>query len=297
MSPVVEDVRGKRIRVFRNGDMYDAGKRLVINPRVYRNYEQFLSRITAEINLVTGAARRVYTLDGQPLHTLDDIKDGSIYVATSGEHLKRIPYLITTDPTLAAISSSNIRGGPGRASGVGVRDRGLSVAASDVDEDERAATEAAQRPAYLRASYSRKRPSAWGAGAVNQRFGTSRVVKAADEGKQAEKERPLFGPTSKAYRVTVFVNGEATTPGTSLVLNYRNCKTYEQLLRNLTDNLQISVRKLYDAETGHRISSLRQLHEHQNIVASVSDGFKPVAYLIEHFNRGKDPRGEDEVRS
>ncbi|TPX64335.1 hypothetical protein SpCBS45565_g05971 [Spizellomyces sp. 'palustris'] len=242
----LDEFRSKRIRVFRNGDLYEPGKKLVINTRVYRNFEQFLSRLSDEINLVNGAVRKVFTLDGHIIRTLDDLKDGAVYVATGGESFKKIPYLITADIPASAVS--------GMTNG---------------DSESR------EKSALIRT----KRPSGWGVNTIKERFGTSRAPKEVQE--RRKKERPIFGPTSKAYKVTVFTNGDGASTGIKMILNYRNCRTFDQLLKNLTELLRISVRRLYDAENGHKISNLRQIHDGQNLVAAVADGFKHTTYHIQ----------------
>lgn len=64
-------------------------------------------------------------------------------------------------------------------------------------------------------------------------------------------------------------------------------------MKNLTGVLNMGVRKLYDAETGHKVTNLRQVHDGQNLVAAVADGFKQVPYMIEHPAKGG--RLEDDV--
>ncbi|KAJ3178740.1 Doublecortin domain-containing protein 2C [Geranomyces variabilis] len=238
MSAIEE--RSKRIRVFRNGDIYDRGRRLVINPRVYRNFEQ-------DLNLTNGAARRVFALTtGHPVASLDDLADNGIYIASAGDALKRIPYLV--DPSAATGSQMQLpqHEPPGRR--------------------------------------------LWhGATVVPRRVFKQGVLEAGTSGEELrDREHTLFGPTSKAYKITVFHNGEASIPGVSSVLNYRNCRSFEQFLRHLTELLRGSVRKVYDAETGGRINNLRQVRDGQNIVVatSMAESFKRVPYLFPDGRRG-----------
>ncbi|KAJ1537207.1 Doublecortin domain-containing protein 2C, partial [Cladochytrium tenue] len=92
-----EDFRSRKIRIFRNGDVFAPGKKLVVSPRVYRNYEQFLHNISLELNLLNGAVRRVYTLDGRAVRGLADLCDGQSYVATGGEQFKHVAYRVLDD--------------------------------------------------------------------------------------------------------------------------------------------------------------------------------------------------------
>ncbi|KAI9000054.1 hypothetical protein BC832DRAFT_157729 [Gaertneriomyces semiglobifer] len=96
----------------------------------------------------------------------------------------------------------------------------------------------------------------------------------------AEKEAPIFGPTNKGYRINVFVNGHHTTPGTSIVLNWRNCRTWDQLIKTLVDLVNLPVRRLYEAESGKRVSRLRQLRDGMNMVVTDGQPFKNVPYQI-----------------
>lgn len=36
--------------------------------------------------------RKLYTLGGSPIHGLDSLEDGGMYVASSGDKFKRVPY-------------------------------------------------------------------------------------------------------------------------------------------------------------------------------------------------------------
>ncbi|KAI9102534.1 hypothetical protein DFS34DRAFT_577191 [Phlyctochytrium arcticum] len=227
----MDEFRSKRVRVFRNGDIYEPGKKLVINTRVYRNFEQFLARLSDELSLVNGAVRKVYSLDGHLVKTLDDLKDGAVYVASGGEHFKRVPYLLTADIPTSALPPSN---------------NSANTAPEILPRKENGLT-----PLDVQ------------------------------EVKKKEKERPIFGPTSKAYKVTVFVNGDNTSSGLKMILNYRNCRTFEQLFRNLTELLRMSVRKLYDAFNGHRITRLVQIRDGMNLVAAVGEPFRAVNYHLD----------------
>lgn len=44
------------------------------------------------VKLNGGAVRRVYTIKGKILNSFDELEDGGIYVATSGEAFKKVPY-------------------------------------------------------------------------------------------------------------------------------------------------------------------------------------------------------------
>lgn len=40
------ETHGRRIRIFRNGDLYYPGKKMLISPTYHRNFEQVLSLLT-----------------------------------------------------------------------------------------------------------------------------------------------------------------------------------------------------------------------------------------------------------
>ena len=48
--------------------------------------------------MTSGAVRRMYSIDGTPVKSLGEIKDGGMYVASGGDSFKRVPYLIEDDP-------------------------------------------------------------------------------------------------------------------------------------------------------------------------------------------------------
>lgn len=107
------------------------------------------------------------------------------------------------------------------------------------------------------------------------------------------KETPIFNSNvrppqanhparmqSKAYRVVVYVNGDAGVPGRRLLLNHRTCKSFSQLLRVVSDSVktQTSIRRLYNIKTGRQITRLSELSDGMSIAAAGGGGFKRVAY-------------------
>lgn len=47
--------------------------------------------------MTSGAVRKIYTIEGRPIKRFDELEDAGTYVATSGENLKRVAYLLDTD--------------------------------------------------------------------------------------------------------------------------------------------------------------------------------------------------------
>ena len=69
-----------------------------------------MHQLAEDVPLTSGAVRRVYTIDGSPVRSLDDIKDGGMYVASGGETFKRVPYLLDDENVgEAAIKSRDIK--------------------------------------------------------------------------------------------------------------------------------------------------------------------------------------------
>ncbi|KAJ3197466.1 hypothetical protein HDU67_003721, partial [Dinochytrium kinnereticum] len=101
------------------------------------------------------------------------------------------------------------------------------------------------------------------------------------------------------YRVVVFANGDTANPGLKLVLNYRNCKSFDQLLTILSNLMRLKagfVRKLYDAESGRRVQSLKDLKDGENLVAGTWEPFKRVKYPLINPNMNQfDVKKEDDT--
>jgi hypothetical protein len=99
----------RRIKLYRNGDEYFTGKKLVITTN-YRNFEQLLTECSLDVGFVIGGVRRIYHLGGKRIRSIDEFIDGEAYVATAGEGLKRIDYLTESDlpPAFRSYSKGNL---------------------------------------------------------------------------------------------------------------------------------------------------------------------------------------------
>ena len=51
-----------------------------------------MHNVSGELNLLNGAVRRVYTIEGRPIKSLEDIHESGVYVATAGEMFKKAVY-------------------------------------------------------------------------------------------------------------------------------------------------------------------------------------------------------------
>uniref|UniRef100_A0A671YWZ0 Si:dkey-25g12.4 n=1 Tax=Sparus aurata TaxID=8175 RepID=A0A671YWZ0_SPAAU len=72
----------KTVTVYRNGDAFFAGKKIVVNPRQVTTFDHFLASLTKGIEAPFGAVRKLYThREGHRVQQLDDLKHGDVYVA------------------------------------------------------------------------------------------------------------------------------------------------------------------------------------------------------------------------
>ncbi|XP_066535150.1 doublecortin domain-containing protein 2B isoform X2 [Hoplias malabaricus] len=81
------------IHVFRNGDVLSPAMRFIIPRSMQKNLEQVLSLVSEKAMLRTGAVRRLCTLDGVTLTSVEELESGHCYVAVGTERFKKLPYL------------------------------------------------------------------------------------------------------------------------------------------------------------------------------------------------------------
>lgn len=101
--PSIEErdlVHGTPIKVYKNGDPWFPGKRVVVNQRQHPTFESFLNYLTSTLK-EDRAVRRLYTPDhGTRITDYDQIKPENVYVTShalgSNEHLKRIRWDVHT---------------------------------------------------------------------------------------------------------------------------------------------------------------------------------------------------------
>ncbi|KAI8897395.1 hypothetical protein BC833DRAFT_527115 [Globomyces pollinis-pini] len=241
MSSII-DTPARRIKVYRNGDIYHAGKKMIV-PYHTRNFEQFLSECSQDVNLVNGGVRRLFNVHGKRIKSLDDILDSESYVATGGEPFKNVDYLLQEEnipPVFKGYSRSNL----------------------PILRDNSTISTTSQQ-------------------LVRRKVNRSNGGLLIDEPKFPPPTSGMFNATTKAFKVVVFENGEANNEGIRLILNHRNCKTFEQLLKFLSSLKLLKsgqVRKIYDVKTGQKLKTLKDLVHGQNLALSSFDYFKKVNY-------------------
>lgn len=230
---VVSGFSVRKVRLFRNGDAYTRGKKVIVTPKIYKNFEQLLYNVSNDIKLVNGAVRKIYDLEGRAVLSLDDLQEGGSYIAAGNEPFRKVLYKLKEDEKNSSLSSLE------RLSGVKPRTRRKT-----------------RRIMFLP------------------------LLAAKSDGEYAPAENQLFGPTSKAFRVAVFTNGLPGIPPMRLVLNYRNCKSIDQVLGTISAAMERRIIKLIDLDGETPIKELQGIKDGMNIVAVGGEGFKKAAYPL-----------------
>ncbi|XP_009473672.1 PREDICTED: doublecortin domain-containing protein 2 [Nipponia nippon] len=84
----------KSVRVYRNGDPFFPGHRIVINEKKVSNFEVFLKEVTGRVKAPFGAVRNIYTpRGGHRVRQLEELQSGEQYVAGGREAFKKLNYL------------------------------------------------------------------------------------------------------------------------------------------------------------------------------------------------------------
>ncbi|XP_062985855.1 doublecortin domain-containing protein 2 isoform X2 [Elgaria multicarinata webbii] len=84
----------KSVMVYRNGDPFFPGRRVVIHEKKVSSFDVFLKEVTGGVNASFGAVRNIYTpRGGHRIRQLDDIQSGEHYVAGGREAFKKLNYL------------------------------------------------------------------------------------------------------------------------------------------------------------------------------------------------------------
>ncbi|XP_050164849.1 doublecortin domain-containing protein 2 [Myiozetetes cayanensis] len=84
----------KSVLVYRNGDPFFPGRRIVINEKKVSNFDVFLKEVTGGVKAPFGAVRNIYTpRGGHRVRQLEELQSGEQYVAGGREAFKKLNYL------------------------------------------------------------------------------------------------------------------------------------------------------------------------------------------------------------
>lgn len=81
----------RTIIVYRNGDAFFPGRKIVVNPRQASTFDSFLTSLTRGVEAPFGAVRKLHTpVQGREVQHLEDLKHGSAYVAAGKEQFRKL---------------------------------------------------------------------------------------------------------------------------------------------------------------------------------------------------------------
>ncbi|XP_074981456.1 doublecortin domain-containing protein 2 isoform X3 [Caretta caretta] len=84
----------KSVLVYRNGDPFFPGHRVVVHEKKVSNFEVFLKEVTGGVKAPFGAVRSIYTpRGGHRVRQLEELQSGEHYVAGGREAFKKLNYL------------------------------------------------------------------------------------------------------------------------------------------------------------------------------------------------------------
>ncbi|NXN99250.1 DCDC2 protein, partial [Rhinopomastus cyanomelas] len=84
----------KNVLVYRNGDPFFPGRRIIIHEKKVSNFEVFLKEVTGQVKAPFGAVRNIYTpRGGHRVRQLEELQSGEHYVAGGREAFKKLNYL------------------------------------------------------------------------------------------------------------------------------------------------------------------------------------------------------------
>ena len=74
-------MKPKIIAILRSGLKPRKAVRVLLNNRNTKSFENLLGDLTNTVKLDTGAVRKIFTLDGKPVMTLQDFTEAEVFIA------------------------------------------------------------------------------------------------------------------------------------------------------------------------------------------------------------------------
>nr|XP_023695126.1 doublecortin domain-containing protein 2C isoform X2 [Paramormyrops kingsleyae] len=92
-SSLAQPPPAKTVLVYRNGDPFFPGRKIVVSQRRTSTFDGFLSSVTRGMEAPFGAVRNVYTpREGHKIVALEQLQHGEGYVAAGAERFKKLDY-------------------------------------------------------------------------------------------------------------------------------------------------------------------------------------------------------------
>uniref|UniRef100_A0A8C5N202 Doublecortin domain-containing protein 2 n=1 Tax=Leptobrachium leishanense TaxID=445787 RepID=A0A8C5N202_9ANUR len=94
LAPLDHQPTVKTVHVYRNGDSFFRGRRMIIHEKRVGTFEVFLKDVTGGVQAPFGAVRNIFTpKNGHRVTALEDLQTGECYVAGGRETFKKLDYL------------------------------------------------------------------------------------------------------------------------------------------------------------------------------------------------------------
>ncbi|XP_063779319.1 doublecortin domain-containing protein 2 isoform X2 [Pseudophryne corroboree] len=94
LVPLAQQPAVKTVHVYRNGDPFYRGRRMLIHEKRVGTFDVFLKDVTGGVQAPFGAVRNIYTPKyGHRVTSLDELQPGEYYVAAGRESFKKLDYI------------------------------------------------------------------------------------------------------------------------------------------------------------------------------------------------------------
>ncbi|KHJ86338.1 Doublecortin [Oesophagostomum dentatum] len=97
----------KTVRVFKNGDPYHQGIKVVLNRRYVHDLDKLLELLSEKFDLTHGV-KKLYTTNGKLIRHFQDIEDKQDYVAATN-HFIPLFYGKWTNPNFTIVKQTTVR--------------------------------------------------------------------------------------------------------------------------------------------------------------------------------------------